>query len=271
MSMVCSVVDNSDSLSGVLVVSVSQKVGFLPIYITDITDAGKRTETCASIKEPGGQQTLGSAICQHQTLPCPAHTSGCWETNLAEMAAGSLWWSVDVVCKCCDSPSHSVLSSSQAPWWMICHSQLLDQDGEMQMLSSPGVWDTLCVVDSCLRAQKYRNFFPRVNLSPATLRQGCGPTTRKDNRLSVGCTKVSLWSCGPASVRHSALGKAAGGDVCLHQPPLLQDAAGGASCGQETWQVVPSAEKSNFVHSYLGMIIWQFMQESSKQAWSSLG
>lgn len=30
MSMVCSVVDNSDSLSGVLLVSVSQKVGFLP-------------------------------------------------------------------------------------------------------------------------------------------------------------------------------------------------------------------------------------------------
>lgn len=181
MSMVCSVVDNSwRAVRGPCCKCVSKSWFFT--RRTDITDAGKRTETCASIKEPGGQQTLGSAVCQHQTLPCPAHTSGCWETNLAEMAAGSLWWSVDVVCKCCDSPSHSMLSSSQAPWWMICHSQLLDQDGEMQMLSSPGVWDTLCVVDSCLTAQKYRNFFSRVNLSPATVRQGCGPTIR-----TTGC------------------------------------------------------------------------------------
>lgn len=134
-----------------------------------------------------------------------------------------------------------------------------------------GSENTLRVVDLLLTAQKYGNFFSRVNLSRATVRQGCGPTIRKDNGLLVGCTKVSPWSCGPASARHSALGKATGSDACLHPHSLLQDAAGGATRRQETWQVVPSAEKSNFVHSYSGMIIWQSMQESSKQAWSSQG
>lgn len=149
MSMVYLVVYNWLAVRGPC--CKSQKVGFFTRR-TDIIDAGKRTETSASIKEPSGQQTLGSAVCQHQTLPRPAHTSGCWETNLAVRwlrgVCGDPWmWCVNAAIHlsvaCCPAAKHRDEWSVTPSCWIrmercrCCHP--------------PGVWE----YPACCRLASY--------------------------------------------------------------------------------------------------------------------
>lgn len=198
MSMVCSVVDNSWlAVRGPCCKCVSKSWFFT--RRTDITDAGKRTETCASIKEPGGQQTAVPfvSIKPSPAQPIPQGVEKQIWLRWLRGVCGDLWmWCVNAAIHlpiaCCPAAKHRDEWSVTPSCWIrmercrCCHPQ----GSEIPCVLSTRVLQHKNIEISSPELTSPQPLSDRAVVPPSGRTTGCGWDAQRSLR---GAVVLFLW------------------------------------------------------------------------------